>query len=210
MKTQKKILSLLFFIVTSNVMIFAQDVTVINDSIESTFSSDCSDDPYLSNVHWYRKKILIDNRAATGKEIRNMMQRSSSESYAIYSKGRKLQTTGIVLLVVGGGLLVGGFVCASVASTISSDRGHYYFDDDFYDSGYFDNEWWAAGSILTLAGGAGVATGIPLLVTGSVLKKRAIRNFGKNYLSDEPVKRENQIQFNLNVNKNGVGLAIVF
>ena len=254
MKAQKKILSLLFFIVTSNVMIFAQDIIITkksktitakvlevttnevkykdfnnlngpiytmlkkdiisisyeNGSIDTfkarvssnhvpSSASKETNDTLFSNVQWSNNRILINNRVASAKEIGDMMQISSPELYKKYSKGKKVNSTGTILLVAGGGALAGGIACLIAADS--------EYNNDYYYNGAL---FLTAGAALTLVGTAGVAAGIPLLITGNAKEKKAIRNFGENYLSDEPVKRENQIQLNLNVNKNGVGLAIVF
>ena len=211
MKAKKKILSLLFFIVTSNVMIFAQDeivdiayeteeveaVETQDSSNANTFSDNYGNNPILDNVQYLNNRILINNRPASTKDIKNMMRQTSLQSYRKYAVGTGLRAAGNAMVISGGACMTGAlamFVCFPVWGENDGGPTATLF----------------LGIMLVYAGVPALLGSIPLFVTGNILKSQATRNFGENYLSDEPVKRENQIQLNLNVNKNGVGLAIVF
>ncbi len=150
----------------------------------------CIDDPILDNVQRFGNKILIDNKTASSKEIKEMLRKTSPKSYKMYSAGRGLSKAGTILISTGGGLLLGGATCIIAG-----------FDDD--------DEVIIMG-LISAFGVVEIVTSIPLLITGKALKKKGIRYFDQNCLSDEPFKIKNYYQLNLNINTNGLGLSLAF
>ena len=181
----KKIFLSLFFVAVAGISISAQE--------KDSKKNDCTNDPVLNNVQWLNDKILINNKIASTKDIKDILQKTSPRAGKMYFVGQSLSKTGTILLSAGGGLLVGGGVCLGLGL-----------------SGNENKPLWITGAAVAGTGAIGMLTSVHLFVPGSILKKVAIRHFKQNCLSEEPFKPENKFQINLNVNNNGLGLAFVF
>ncbi|MDR2120897.1 MAG: hypothetical protein LBP64_08525 [Tannerella sp.] len=107
--------------------------------------------------------------------------------YAEYSRGRSLQTRGIILLI-SGGVMVG-----SGTALVLSAGG----DDDAT----------GVGGTAIIVGGACVIASVPVMITGGNKKRRAMHSYLQE-VSELPAKRAPHLQ--LNVHGNGLGLAYVF
>ena len=112
------------------------------------------------------------------------MQRIEPLLFQQYSSGRRQSGAGTALIIVG---LVSGTVGGIVVGVAE-------YKDDYF-----------AGVAALLGGGACVVAGIPLKIVGESRKRNAINNYRMKYSSNL-----SSPHFQLNVQKNGFGLAYMF
>jgi hypothetical protein len=99
-----------------------------------------------------------------------------------------MKTAGWVMTGVG----IGSFVVGLSAIVVGDDEG----DDDLM----------AGGAVLVATGTVLMAVGIPILAVGGGQKRRALREFERQYYTSNPPAS----YFQLNLYPNKVGLAYVF
>ncbi|MDR0874098.1 MAG: tetratricopeptide repeat protein [Prevotellaceae bacterium] len=190
---------------------------------------------FASGELWeYRDGKYI--RKIDKKDAKTNVFKDCPEIYKQYRRGSKQFWTGFAFTEISGGAVIIGSVSWAIAGGYDYDKEIRNLQDyierkkrdypSLWSSGYFSNEiaqkekyiekeknkmknFVSIGKALTIAGVAGLGVSIPIMINGNKKGKKAINMYNELHKN----KRKNalsELEFNLNVSGNSLGLVVNF
>ncbi len=187
----KKLLFILFVVVSTATMFAAEDTT----GVETTALTDLPPKEFVwrSGKHFYQ-----GDQELTKHEYVSLLKTTSPEAFRQYQKGKKLMTAGWSVFGVGAGIFTFGIGCIVGAEIDYAINPPETPRDE--------------GSALALIGWLGGVTigasvmvlSTPLLAVGYSQRNKSVKTYNQ-CISPEP-----PITYNITAGKNGIGFAINF